>query len=246
MGMRTDKLTTDALQLGAESSISAWSSILPAGVIVPYGGAAAPEGWLLCDGSAVSRETYAGLFTAVGTAFGVGDGSTTFNVPDTRGKTAVGKAAAGTFDTLAATGGVETHALSTAELAAHKHTQDAHGHTNSVGNQSASHKHTTSSVGNNSACHTHSWPGSLDTSHETEWSSGAYRTPWGTATLGGACTSGSNSENHTHTVSLNNQSANHNHTVTVNNATATEQNAGSGTAHTNLQPYIVLNSIVKC
>ena len=57
---------------------------LPSGMITPYGGATAPSGWLLCDGTAVSRETYANLFTAIGTAFGSGDGSTTFNVPDMR------------------------------------------------------------------------------------------------------------------------------------------------------------------
>lgn len=62
----------------------------PAGVIVDYGGAAAPTGWLLCDGSAVSRTTYADLFAAIGTQYGAGDGSTTFNVPDFRGRVSVG------------------------------------------------------------------------------------------------------------------------------------------------------------
>lgn len=57
---------------------------LPSGMITPYGGTTAPSGWLLCDGTAVSRETYANLFAVIGTAFGSGDGSTTFNVPDMR------------------------------------------------------------------------------------------------------------------------------------------------------------------
>ena len=57
----------------------------PAGTISAFGGAAAPDGWLLCDGSAVSRSTYARLFTAISTTWGVGDGATTFNVPDLRG-----------------------------------------------------------------------------------------------------------------------------------------------------------------
>ena len=57
----------------------------PSGTISAYGGTSAPTGWLLCDGSAVSRTTYARLFTALGTTWGVGDGSTTFNVPDLRG-----------------------------------------------------------------------------------------------------------------------------------------------------------------
>lgn len=58
----------------------------PLGVINPFGGANAPEGWLLCDGQAISRADYADLFAVIGTAFGSGDGSTTFNIPDFRGE----------------------------------------------------------------------------------------------------------------------------------------------------------------
>lgn len=64
---------------------------LPTGVMLPFGGATAPGGWLLCAGQAVSRTTYAALFTAIGTLYGVGDGSTTFNVPDLRDRVLVGK-----------------------------------------------------------------------------------------------------------------------------------------------------------
>ena len=55
------------------------------GSIKPFGGATAPSGWLLCDGSAISRTTYAALFSIISTGFGVGDGSTTFNVPNGQG-----------------------------------------------------------------------------------------------------------------------------------------------------------------
>ena len=58
---------------------------LPAGAIIAYGSTVAPSGYLLCDGAAVSRTTYADLFTAISTTWGVGDGSTTFNLPDGRG-----------------------------------------------------------------------------------------------------------------------------------------------------------------
>jgi microcystin-dependent protein len=95
-------------------------TMLPPGVVVPYGGAAAPTGWLICDGSAVSRTTYSALFAIFGTQFGVGDGSTTFNLPDLRGRVPVGKNA-GTFATLGSVGGEESHALTVAELAAHDH-----------------------------------------------------------------------------------------------------------------------------
>lgn len=58
--------------------------LTPTGVVAWTAASSAPTGWLLCDGSAVSRTTYAGLFSAIGTTFGTGDGSTTFNVPDLR------------------------------------------------------------------------------------------------------------------------------------------------------------------
>ena len=58
---------------------------VPAGTVVMYGGATAPAGWLLCDGTAVSRTTYATLFNVLSTTYGTGDGSSTFNVPDARG-----------------------------------------------------------------------------------------------------------------------------------------------------------------
>ena len=62
------------------------NAAVPPGAIFPYAGATAPPGFLLCDGSAVNRTTQAALFAAIGTAWGVGDGSTTFNLPDLRGQ----------------------------------------------------------------------------------------------------------------------------------------------------------------
>lgn len=90
------------------------------GCITAYGGSSAPTGWLLCDGSAVSRTTYAALFAIVSTTYGSGDGATTFNVPNLQGKVPVGKDT-GTFSTLGASGGEETHTLLTTELASHTH-----------------------------------------------------------------------------------------------------------------------------
>jgi microcystin-dependent protein len=57
----------------------------PAGVILPYAGTAAPDGWLLCTGSAINRTTYSRLFNAIGIAYGAGDGVDTFNLPNTQG-----------------------------------------------------------------------------------------------------------------------------------------------------------------
>lgn len=75
------------------------------GEIVPFAGGAAPAGALLCHGQQVGRTTYAGLFAAIGTTYGVGDGSTTFNLPDLRGRVAAGKSDMGGSDAGNLSGG---------------------------------------------------------------------------------------------------------------------------------------------
>ena len=90
------------------------------GVIEAYPAVTAPEGYLLCNGRAVSRTTYADLFKVIGTTYGSGDGSTTFNVPNLQGRVAVGKNS-GTFNTLGKTGGEESHTLTISEIPAHTH-----------------------------------------------------------------------------------------------------------------------------
>jgi len=100
---------------------TAW---LPAGTIIMYGASTAPSGWLACNGSAVSRTTYATLFAVIGTTFGAGDGSTTFNVPDFRRRVAVGSGGVGSSvlgNTIGSLGGEETHTLSIAEMPVHTH-----------------------------------------------------------------------------------------------------------------------------
>lgn len=96
---------------------------MPAGVIADFGGTSAPTGWLLCDGSAVSRTTYADLFAAISTNFGIGDGSTTFNVPDCRGRVKVGTGSGAGLTTrlISQTFGAETHTLVIGEIPAHAH-----------------------------------------------------------------------------------------------------------------------------
>jgi microcystin-dependent protein len=61
------------------------NAIMPTGAVIPFAGSSSPSGFLLCDGSAISRTTYATLFSTIGTTFGSGDGSTTFNIPNTQG-----------------------------------------------------------------------------------------------------------------------------------------------------------------
>ena len=126
-GMKAGGVALSALAAGSELG-------LPAGVILPYGGAVAPAGWLLCYGQAISRTTYADLYSAIGTTYGVGDGSTTFNVPDLRGRVPLGKdnmggssanrVTATEADNLGQGSGAETHTLITAEMPAHTHTSN--------------------------------------------------------------------------------------------------------------------------
>lgn len=94
----------------------------PIGAISEYAGATAPTNWLICDGSAISRTTYADLFNVIGTRYGTGDGSTTFNLPDLRGRVPVGLDSNDTdFNTLGNTGGEKKHTLTIAEMPSHQH-----------------------------------------------------------------------------------------------------------------------------
>lgn len=101
------------------------------GMIELFGGTSAPSGWHFCDGSELDRTTYVDLFDVIGTTFGIGDGSTTFNLPDLRGRVpvGVGQQTGGTDFVLADTGGEETHVLTVGELASHSHTDTGHTHT---------------------------------------------------------------------------------------------------------------------
>jgi microcystin-dependent protein len=112
--------------------------LVPTGVILPFGGATAPAGWLLCNGTAVSRTTYAPLFAVIGTAYGPGDGSTTFNLPNLcydgtngQGYFPLGRRASGTATVLGESGGNidHTHNAHGTVLGSHT-TVGAHTHDN--------------------------------------------------------------------------------------------------------------------
>lgn len=136
--------------------------LIPVGGLMPYAGATSPEGWLLCDGAAINRTTYANLFAVLGTTYGSGNGTTTFNVPDMRSRMPIG-AGAGTGLTsraLAATGGAESVVIASGNLPTHTHSI-AHDHANVTSEpQSVDHVHSidppNTTSGNDNTEHTHS------------------------------------------------------------------------------------------
>ena len=141
---------------------------IPAGAIMPFAAAFTPSGWLLCDGQAVSRATYATLFAVLEEVYGDGDGVNTFNVPDLRGRFPMGKTASGTGSTLGGTGGTIDPTVSIAHThttVAHSHTIN-HGHANTLATASdGAHQHT---VPNHSHTMAHTHTTSINHDHAVQ------------------------------------------------------------------------------
>lgn len=134
---------------------------VPTGAIIEWPGSVAPppSGWLLCDGSAVSRSTYAALHTVMQNAsypYGNGDGSTTFNLPDFRGKSPLGKATSGTGSTLGGTIGSLDH---THSVPNHSHAIASHSHAMDHTHTGGSHQHAQTAHTHGVAGHHHSAQG---------------------------------------------------------------------------------------
>lgn len=112
--------------LDATNFVSGPSVIFFPGLIMAYGGATAPAGWLMCNGQPVSRTQYSGLYAAIGTAYGAGDGSTTFNVPNMIGSIPIGADPGGSVlisnhPSVGWHGGTENAVVSVAQMPAHGH-----------------------------------------------------------------------------------------------------------------------------
>jgi len=216
---------------------------VPTGALMPYAGASAPSQFLLCDGSAVLKSLYPDLFNIIGSSYGNGNGSTTFNLPNLMGRTAVGAGAGaqnggsgsgvvsgGTAMTARSLGqfsGAETHTLIEAQSPSHTHTM-AHTHT-------IAHTHTFSGTTNTTGAHTHNTYANWNTAGGPNYNTG---------TPGDARGNPTDSQgNHSHTYSGTTSASSSASSGEV--STANTGNFGSGGAHNNLQPFTVVNYIIK-
>jgi len=194
------------------------ANAVPSGSVIPFAGSTAPSGWIICDGSAISRTTFATLFALIGTTYGAGNGSTTFNIPDLRGRLVAGFDSANATGRLtsSATGGVsasalgnaggeQAHSLSSTELASHNHSVSGN-----TGGESVSHTHSVSV------------PGTTGGGAST-----IAQVLAGTNTAPFSASVGSNNNDHTHSFNV------------------TSGSAGSGSAHNNVQPTLIMNYIIK-
>ena len=185
------------------------ANILPPGVIVDYAGSTIPAGWLSCAGQLISRTGFAGLFAAIGTAFGVGDGSTTFAVPNFVGRISAG--AGGSFGALGVAGGAASVALAVGHLPSHSH---------SITDKVHSHSASASDSG-----HTHNFTAVLGVAGGSYAGGNPFSPSTATTAVGFANVS----------VSVAGAATG----ITSTNAT------GSGTAFSVLNPYLVVNKIIK-
>jgi microcystin-dependent protein len=240
--------------------------LVPTGSINAWSTNTAPTGWQLCDGTAVSRTTYAALFAVIGETYGVGDGTTTFNLPNLKGRAIVGRDSAQTeFDTLAETGGAKTHTLTSAEIPVHLHTISAYAHSVSQSDALGNHSHTIDHDHAASGSHSHTI-NIIDPGHSHTIDTLARNKADGTtvnrdvvsftatetqstrsAATGITATSdAANVDIAAFTGSSGVTNLQHGHSVGVAEHAAKDTGqTGGGGAHNNLQPYIVLNYIIK-
>lgn len=205
-------------------------SVIPVGIIQMFAGSTAPNGWLVCDGSTVSRSAYSDLFKIIGTTYGAGNSNTTFTLPDMRGRFAMG-AGTGTGLNSSGSGAIsgssqtartvgqwlgETHLLTTAELASHSHANTVSG--GSTGTMSAN------------ASHTHAATKPIYVYDPGVSSGGLTASTY----VRGNDSAGINPVTPT--------STDHSHTFTPSISNA---NAGSDSRHATIPPCVVVNYIIK-
>lgn len=213
-----DNSTAIATTAFVDAAIAAIGGLAPSGAVSMFAGSAAPAGWFICNGQAVSRSSNPNLFSAIGTTYGAGDGSTTFNVPNYAGKAPVALGGADSV-TLNQQFGASTVALSQANLAAHTHTDSGHTH----GITQNPHGHGASDSG-----HTHSvsnvTAGGSSLGTGVGWGFGSTNTGAGFASI---------------TVAAANAN------LSINSATANLSSVGSGTPFSVYQPSVGVNFIIR-
>jgi microcystin-dependent protein len=213
------------------------TNAMPAGMIMAYAATTPPQGWVTCDGAALSRTTYAALFSIIGTSYGVGDGSTTFNAPDLRGRAPIGFGAGAGLTartTLNAPTGAETVTLTALQsgAASHGHTTSGWGggtHTASGGIAVDDHSHAYVVMADGTNSHDHAINSGTISYPAAQSDGGA--SSYKTLHTQGSAPGGSAS------VTV----ANHGHSVTIDANGA----AGAAAAHNNMQPSAVVNFIIK-
>lgn len=241
----------------------------PTGMITMFAGPSAPSGYLICNGAAISRATYASLFSVIGTTYGTGDGSTTFNLPNLANKFPVGLGVSTWSDTLGESGGSKDSIV-----VSHNHTGPSHSHSGPSHSHGMNHAHTASS--NTTGSHGHAGVTASAGSHQHtfyQWigffSGITVPGGGGLQTQNSAAPDASPTQQlyttefagtHAHTLVIE-AAGNHAHSITVNTFTGTTSNAGTGstgaagTGNTstsgvdgtdkNLPPYVTLNFIIK-
>jgi microcystin-dependent protein len=229
------------------------SQIIPSGVIWEFGGATPPSGWLFCNGSLVSIAGYPNLFAAIGTTFG-GDGVSTFGLPDFRGRVSMGAGAGAglTFRTLGSMGGAESVALTVGQMPVHAHgaSQGAHNHV--LHDPTHGHGLSWSDPGHAHSLadpqHTH-WIVNC-TGQGLTYQQGAgsgvniYNPLGGIATGAAGCGIGVYGAGTGISAGIYGAGTG----IWIDAVSAgpiTIANAGSGQAHSNIQPYVVVNKIIK-
>lgn len=222
-------------------------SISPVGTIVMWPSENIPDDWRICDGDAVSRSVFSDLFAVIGTNYGVGDNSTTFNLPNL---TNLFVAGAGSDYNLGQSGGANSVALTVGEMPQHNHTGSTLGENGAHNHQvtGGSHNHG-GSTGNNSVDHTHGVGIPYDTRDDNLTETGFVNvhkeSPTGESnTATKTYTTSGQSQNHTHSI----VAESHTHTVSENGThshTLTIAAQGSGTAHENRPPFLAMYYIIK-
>lgn len=227
---------------GRESLVALRDALIPAGTVAQFAGAAAPAGWLVCDGAAVARATYPALFAALGgtaSPWGVpgGAGGSTFNVPDLRGRAPVGVGTGSglTARALAGAGGAETVTLAIGQVPGHSHTVNAHNH----GAVNLAHEHYVNPNGTHSHKTTrddHFPPivatGSADALTQTNKSIQATSDSGHTQRT---------SDDGWHDHGTDSRLGNHTHTTETPGTNA----QGGGGSHENMPPFVAINFIIK-